>query len=93
MKTKITKKATKRRLDGPTECTMIKSNLRKAQWRLKQKDCLNYFMASILKQGRIHSPPVADGWAGAENRNVTDRPTDRLTNRPTRQVLESRVRD
>ena len=42
------------------------------------------------EQGR--DPPVAEGWAGAENRNVM-RTTDKPTDQPTRQVLESRVRD
>ena len=50
------------------------------------------------KQGRIHGNPVADSWAGAVMRKPitiqkcyggTDRPTDR----PTWQVVESRVRD
>ena len=52
---------------------------------------------SVIKQGRIHGNPVADGWAGA----VMQKPLavleifrmDRRTDRPTRQGLESRVRD
>ena len=47
----------------------------------------NNFHLNGLKTRLYTLPP--DGWAGAENRNVTDRPT----NRPTRQVLESRVHD
>ena len=52
----------------------------------------------VLKQGRIHGNPVADGWAGAVMRKPlanqkSDLPTDLPTYRPTRQVLESRVRD
>ena len=52
--------------------------------------------ATINKQGRIHGNPVADGWAGAvmrktarNFRNISYRPTGR----PTRQGVESRVRD
>ena len=51
------------------------------------------------KQGWIHGNPVADGWAGAVMRKplriqiVTDGPTDRRTDRPTRQGVELRVRD
>ena len=50
------------------------------------------------KQGRIHGNTVADGWAGA----VMLKPiaiqkyfgrTDGRTDRPTRQGVESRVRD
>ena len=59
----------------------------------------------LLKQGRIHSRTVADGWAGAVMqkplRNVTDgwtdgrvdRRTDGPTDGPTRQGVESSVRD
>ena len=40
------------------------------------------------QQGRKHSPlPVANGWAGAENRNVMW-PMDRLTNQPTDQPTD-----
>ena len=50
-----------------------------------------------IQQGRIHGNQVADGWAGA----VVQKPpgiqkhyiADRSTNRPTRQGVESRVRD
>ena len=50
------------------------------------------------KQGRIHGNPVADGWAGAVMRKSLriqkcDGPTDRRTDRPTDQGVESRVRD
>ena len=54
------------------------------------------------KQGRTHGNPVADGWAGAVMRKPlgiqkcdgrTDIPTFRPTDRPTRQGVESRVRD
>ena len=57
---------------------------------------------SQIKQGRINGNPVADGWAGAEVRNhskfknvkeLTDGRTDGRTDRPTRQGVESRVRD
>ena len=49
------------------------------------------------KQGRIHGNPVADGWAGA----IMQKPlaileifrTDGWMDRPTRQGVESRVRD
>ena len=49
------------------------------------------------EQGRIHSNPVADGWAGAVMQKPLgiqkcDGPTDRPTYRPTRQGVESRVR-
>ena len=59
-------------------------------------------MVIQCKQGRIHSNPVADGWAGAVMQKPLgikkcDRPTDRPTNlptdQPTRQGVESRVRD
>ena len=52
------------------------------------------------KQGRIHGRTVADGWAGPGA--VMQKPlaiqkcyerTDGLTDRPTRQRVESRVRD
>ena len=55
-----------------------------------------------IQQGRIHGNPVADGWAGAVMRKPleiqkcdgrTDQPTDRSTYQPTRQGVESRVRD
>ena len=55
--------------------------------------------AANKKQGRIHGNSVADGWAGAvmgkphEIQNVTDGRTHRRTYRPTRQGVESRVRD
>ena len=45
------------------------------------------------KQGQIHGSPVADSWAGAEFRNVTDGRTDGQTDRPTQQGVESCVRD
>ena len=50
------------------------------------------------KQGRIHGNPVADGWAGAVLRKSVgiqkcDGRTDRRTDGPTRQGVESRVRD
>ena len=50
------------------------------------------------KQGRIHGNPVADDWAGAVMRKPIAIQkcyggTDGRTDRPTRQVVESRVRD
>ena len=52
------------------------------------------------KQGRIHGRTVADGLAGAvmqktarNLKRLRDRPTDLPTYRPTRQGVESRVRD
>ena len=57
------------------------------------------FTASLKKkQGRIHGNPVADGWAGAVMRKPLgiqkcDGRTDLPTYRPTRQGVESRVRD
>ena len=49
------------------------------------------------KQGRIHGNPVADGWAGAVMRKplaiLEILRTDGRTYRPTRQGVESRVRD
>ena len=50
------------------------------------------------KQGWIHGNPVADGWAGVVMRKPLeiqkcDLPTDVPTYRPTRQGVESRVRD
>ena len=50
------------------------------------------------EQGRIHGSPVADGWARAVMRKPLgiqkcDGRTDRRTDRPTRQGVESRVRD
>ena len=58
-------------------------------------------MKIIGKQGRIHGNPVADGKAGAVMRKPLaileifrrDRQTDRQTDGPTRQGVESRVRD
>ena len=64
--------------------------------------CATFHSAICLKQSWIHSNPVADGWAGAVLQNSvgiyvmdgrTDGPTGRLTDRPTRQGVESRVRD
>ena len=59
-----------------------------------------------LKQGRIHGRTVVENWAGAVMQKTlaiqkcdgrmgwrTNRPTDRLTDRPTRQGVELRVRD
>ena len=52
-----------------------------------------------VKQGRIHGNPVTDGWAGAVMRkkiaiqNILDGRTDGPKDRPTRQGVESRVRD
>ena len=54
------------------------------------------------EQGRIHGNPVADGWAGAVmqkplgNQKCDERIDGRMdlpTYRPTRQGVESRVRD
>ena len=49
------------------------------------------------KEDRIHGNPVADGWAGAVIQKplaiLTIFQTDRLSNRPTQQGAESRVRD
>ena len=50
------------------------------------------------KQGRIDGNPVADGWAGAVMRKPLgiqkcDGRMDGRTDRPTRQGVESRVRD
>ena len=54
------------------------------------------------EQGWIHGNPVADGWAGAVMQKPfgiqkcdgrTYRPTDLPIYRPTRQGVESRVRD
>ena len=49
------------------------------------------------KKGQIHGNPVADGWAGTvmqkNVRNSTKFITDLPTYRPTRQRVESRVRD
>ena len=52
----------------------------------------------LIKQGRIHGNPVADGWAGAVMRKPLGIQkcygrTDRPTYRPTRQGAESRARD
>ena len=51
-------------------------------------------ISSEMKQGRTHVNPVADGWAGA----VLQKPLgiqkcDGRTDGPTRQGVESRVRD
>ena len=61
----------------------------------------NYFRGnwhdSGKEQGRIHSNPVADSWAGAViQRTIASLEifvTDGWTDRPTRQGVESRVRD
>ena len=46
------------------------------------------------KRTRAYTLPPSCGRVGkTENRNVTDRPIDRQTDRLTRQVQESRVRD
>ena len=63
-----------------------------------------FFLFDIQKkQGRIHSPPVADGWAGAEERKnahilfwlrmdgPTDRPTDIAASRVAFTRLKSHV--
>ena len=58
--------------------------------------------ALFTKQGRIHGNPVADGWAGAVMQKPiaiqkcdgwTNGQTDRRTDPPTQQGVESRVRD
>ena len=66
---------------------------------MDRKGQFSHFYQAILgKQGRIHGNTVADGWAGA----VMQKPlaiqkylgrTDVPTYRPTRQGVESRVRD
>ena len=51
-------------------------------------------MALRKKQGRINGNPVTDGWAGAVMRKpLTIQKCDRPSDRPTRQGVESRVRD
>ena len=51
------------------------------------------------EQGRKHGNPAVDGWAGAvvrkslRSKMLRNGPTDRQTDRPTRQGEESRVRD
>ena len=46
------------------------------------------------KQGWIHGNPVADGWAGAVKRKpLAIQKCYRRMDRPTRQGVESRVRD
>ena len=57
-----------------------------------------YWVGPIMKQGRIHGNPVADGWAGAVQQKTLgiqkcDRRTDQWTDGPTRQGDESRVHD
>ena len=52
----------------------------------------------VQEQGRIHGRTVADGWAGAVMQNPLaiqkcDGRIDRRTDQPTRQGVESRVRD
>ena len=53
--------------------------------------------AGAVLQGWIHGTIVADGWAGAvmqlQFRNETEGWTNRLTDRPTQQGVEARVRD
>ena len=47
-----------------------------------------------MKHGRIHGKTVADGWAGAVmQKPLAIQKCDGLTDRPTRQGVESRVRD
>ena len=61
--------------------------------------CFFYWVRTIflLKQGRIHGNAVAEGWAGAVTRKplaiLTIFQTDRRTDRPSQQGVESRVRD
>ena len=70
--------------------------------RLYSKTYLNITLSSLVtllkKRGRIHDRTVADSWAGA----VMQKPLaiqkcygrrDGPTDRPTRQGVESRVRD
>ena len=46
------------------------------------------------KQGRIHGSPVAEGWTGAVmQKPIGIQKCDRPTDGPTRQGVESRVRD
>ena len=60
------------------------------------------FMSIIYEQGRIHGRTFADDWAGVvmlkpltiqKCDGPTDGRTDGRTDRPTRQGVESRVRD
>ena len=65
---------------------------------MKEGDGKEKKMTVKKKQGRIHGNPVADGWAGAVMQKPLgiqkcDGPTDRPTNRPTWQDVESHVRD
>ena len=47
-----------------------------------------------IQQGRIHGNPVVDDWAGAVMRKPLEiQQCDGPTDRPTRQGVESRVRD
>ena len=62
-------------------------------WLTNQQTQPHREMRGRIKTKLYTLPLSRDGWAGAENRNVTDRPTDLRTDQPTRQILESRVRD
>ena len=65
---------------------------------LQEDLTLKIYKRTSLKQSRIHGNTVADGWAGAVMQKLLgiqkcDGQTDRPTDRPTRQGVESRVRD
>ena len=47
----------------------------------------------LIKQGRIHGNPVADSWAGAVMQKQLAILEIFCIDRPTRQGVESRVRD
>ena len=80
------------------EPSFWKDRLRIAEALIWEREKWRKGEREIEKQGRIHGNPVTDGWAGAVMQKSLgikkcDRPTVRPTYRPTRQGVESRVRD
>ena len=68
-----------------------------SEWNYDKKK-KKFFEANSRKQGRIHGNPVEDGWAGAVPQKLLriqkcDGRADRRMDLPTRQGVESRVRD
>ena len=63
------------------------------RWESLKKERFHSACSSNLKQGRIHGNPVADEWAGAEMQKPLAILEIFVTDRPTQQGVESRVRD
>ena len=76
--------------EGKEKANEKKEDEKQINHFLEQRNCRH----CKKKQGRIHGNPVADGWAGAVMQKPFGIQQNLLpTYRPTRQGVESRVRD